>query len=118
MSPMFTGWCARGAPAAEHSKCPGVLHTGFRCDCECHAAQRPMALVITNILIPRCDATRGPRSTVLCELPYTHDGYFHHGRGAIGQWFCWPDDEGFDGRLRRRQRKVLASLEAGNSLWL
>lgn len=81
-------------------------------------SQPPLVLVITNAQIPRCDATRGPRSSIICELPYTHDEDWHHGRGRIGQWYHWPDNEGYDGRLRRRQRSVMAALEVGTPLWL
>lgn len=42
----------------------------------------------------RCNATRGPRSTVTCEYP-KHPGSPHHmGRSRRGYWFSWSEPEG------------------------
>ena len=44
----------------------------------------------------RCKATRGPRSTVRCEL---YEGHLweptngHMGRGRSGQWFRWGKND-------------------------
>lgn len=43
----------------------------------------------------RCEATRGPRSTVRCERVPNH-GEFHAGRGRVGQWFFWEVEDVFD----------------------
>lgn len=44
-----------------------------------------------------CDARRGPRSRICCEMPALH-GYgnpfpgssSHAGRSVVGAWFSWP----------------------------
>ena len=49
---------------------------------------------------PTCDARRGNRGKVACEMPVGHEDDYHMGRGRDGRWISWRRLDHVDGDKR------------------